>query len=312
MSEPLIADIGGTHSRLARVVGGAVHDLRVYDNAGYGGLEQVLRVYLEDLEQAPPAAAIAVASPVRGDDIRLTNLGWSFSIEALRRRFGFDTLQVFNDFAAVALAVPLLGPDDVRDLGGGAPRPDEPVGVLGPGTGLGVSALVPRGQEWIPVATEGGHVTLPAATPEEARLLDALRRDYGHVSAERLLSGPGLALLYGMLAQDRQAAPSPETITRLAVSGEDIIAVQVLDQFLAMLGTVAGNLALTLGAGGGVYLAGGILPQLADQLAWEGFRERFVDKGRYRDYLEAIPTRLILRPNPALHGLAAYLSGNND
>lgn len=303
--EALIADIGGTHSRLA--LGGAgIHRLRIYDNAGFDGLEAVISAYLDELDVPPAVAALAVACPVQGDAGTMTNLGWSFSAAALRRRFGFGTVYVLNDFAAIAHAVPALEPGDVRQIGGGAGIPGRPAGILGPGTGLGVSGLVPHGDGWIPVAGEGGHVTLAPANDEESRIIERLRRDIGHVSAERLLSGPGLVLLYRLLA-GADTVPDAAAITRLAATGKDATAVRVVDLFLAMLGTVAGNLALTLGAEGGIYLAGGILPKIADRLALSGFRERFVDKGRYRDYLAAIPTRLITLEHPALHGLRALL-----
>lgn len=308
MADRLIGDIGGTHSRLA-LAGAGISKVKVYDNAGFPGLDAVIEDYLRGLDAAerPASAALAVASPVGGDQVRLTNLGWGFSIKDYRRRFGFNALHVLNDFAAAALAIPALGNDDVVAVGGGEAVPGRPVGIIGPGTGLGVAALVPSGDTWIPVAGEGGHVTLPPATDEEDRIITTLRRRRGHVSAERLLSGSGLALLYQVLAGAEAGLPAPEAITRLALSGEDPLAVRALDHFLAMLGTVAGNLALTLGAQGGIYLAGGILPKLAARLQDSLFRQRFADKGRYRGYLEAIPTLLITRDNPALLGLKRYL-----
>lgn len=308
MADRLVADIGGTHSRFA-LAGDGVTAVRVFDNVDYHGLEDVFEAYLQelDLPATPTTAAIAVACPVDGDELTLTNLGWTVSIEALRRRFGFDDLHVINDFAAAALAIPGLGPGDVLAIGGGTPLAGRPVALIGPGTGLGVAALVPCAEDWVPVAGEGGHVTLPAATDEEERIIAALRRELGHVSAERLLSGPGLVLLYRSLAGAADPALTPEAITRLAVRGKDPAAVRAMDHFLAMLGTVAGNLALTLGARGGVYLAGGILPGLAARLQASPFRERFVNKGRYRNYLQSIPTVLITKENPALAGLAAWL-----
>lgn len=304
----LVADIGGTHSRLALAADG-LRAVKVFDNTGFSGLEDVIDAYLQDLDAAarPFTAAIAVACPVGEDTFRLTNLGWTVSTEALRRHFGFEALHIFNDFAAAALAIPGLGQDDVLAIGEGTAVPGRPIALIGPGTGLGVAALVPCGSGWVPVASEGGHVTLAAVTDEEEKLIAALRRKLGHVSAERLLSGPGLVLLYQCVAGTDAAGLTPEAITRLAVSGDDPVAVRVMGHFLAMLGTVAGNLALTLGAQGGVYLAGGILPDLAAQLQASPFRERFMDKGRYRDYLNAIPTVLITKEHPALAGLAAWL-----
>lgn len=309
MDDRLVADIGGTHSRFALAGGNDITSIKVFDNADYRGLQDVIEAYLQelDLPARPTTAAIAVACPVDGDELTLTNLGWTVSIEALRRRFGFDVLHVLNDFAAAALAIPTLGPEDVLTVGGGTAMAGQPVALIGPGTGLGVAALVPCGKDWVPVAGEGGHVTLPAATDEEERIIATLRHRLGHVSAERLLSGPGLALLYGCLARTTDPALTPEAITRLAVSRQDPDAVRTMDHFLAMLGTVTGNLALTLGARGGVYLGGGILPDLAAQLQASSFRERFVDKGRYRGYLQSIPTILVTKENPALMGLATWI-----
>ena len=310
MADRLIGDIGGTHSRLA-LAGAGIRKVKVYDNAGFSGLDAIIADYLDRLDAAdrPTAAALAVACPVGSDRVHMTNLGWGFSIADYRRRFGLDALHVLNDFAAAALAIPALEQGDVVKIGAGEAVPGRPVGIIGPGTGLGVASLVPCGQTWIPVAGEGGHVTLPPATDEEDRIIATLRRRRGHVSAERLISGPGLTLLYQVLAGTEDQAPAPEAITRQALSGEDALAVKALDHFLAMLGTVAGNLALTLGAQGGIYLAGGILPDLAGRLQDSPFRQRFADKGRYREYLEAIPTLLITRDYPALLGLKRYLEG---
>lgn len=307
MSRALIADIGGTHSRLA-LAGDGIEHTEVYDNAGFPGPEAIIRQYLDTVEgESPRVAALAVAGPLDGDGIQMINLGWGFSGEGLRAAFGFQTVHLFNDFAAVAMALPSLTGDEVLTVGGGSARPDRPAAVIGPGTGLGVAALVPCGNDWSAVAGEGGHVTLPAVTEEEGRMIEAARREFGHVSAERLLSGPGLAFMYRILGNG--PSPDPEEITRRAREGGDETAVRVMDHFFALLGTVAGNLALTLGAGGGVYLAGGILPAVPELLRASAFRERFVDKGRYRDYLERIPTRLITREHPALPGLQRFLAG---
>lgn len=310
----LVADIGGTYTRLALLPEAGVPDHVVeYENRAFAGLAELLDAYFDgqDPDRLPGSAAFAVASPVQGDRVRMTNNGWEFSIQEYRRRFGFDALHVLNDFVAVALAIPELAAGDYLGIGGGEVMPDRAIGVLGPGTGLGVSALVPFQKTWIPVAGEGGHVTLAPATDEEGRIIELIRRRIGHVSAERLLSGPGLSLLHQVLVRERGGPAvevEPAEIARLAVMEGDVPAGRTLDIFFAMLGTVAGNLALTLGAGGGIYLAGGILPQLAGPLARSNFRERFMAKGRYRDYLARIPTRLITRKHTALAGLAGYLN----
>lgn len=312
----LIADIGGTHTRAAIKAGAApVAGIRVFKNRDFPGLAELLESYMAALGKPVRlgAGALAVASPIDGDRVSLTNLDWNFSAEALRKRLGLVSLDVFNDFTATALALPSLTDaqrERIGDSAGTGARPNEALAVLGPGTGLGVSGLVPCGDQWAPVSGEGGHMTLATATAEEDRLIDLLRPELGHVSAEKLLSGPGIAEMYRGLARLRGAAPEtlePRTVTARALAGNDPVAAAALDMFFALLGAFAGDVALTLGARGGVYLAGGVLPALADALKKSTFRRRFAAKGRFQDYLEAIPTYLITDPYPALTGLAAWL-----
>ena len=312
----LVADIGGTNSRFAVIEpGGGMVGIETLSNDRFASLDEAIHQYLDSLPAGlrPGAGVLAVACPVSGDQVHLTNRNWRFSVREYAARFSFDYLHVLNDFVAVALAIPVLKAGvDTLQLGGGAPVADRPIGVIGPGTGLGVSVLVPLGGRWVPVNSEGGHVTLPAFDEEEARIIARVRRDYPHVSAERLLSGPGLTLLYQALADlegHAVTAPGPGEITRRDQAASDPLAVRTLDIFMEMLGTVAGNLAVTVGAQGGIYLAGGILPRAPRRLAESGFRRRFIDKGRYREYLDAIPTYLVVKENVALTGLAAYLEG---
>lgn len=306
----LLADIGGTNTRLAVLSpDGREGHAQTCRNADFGSLAALLRDYLSTLpaETRPARGALAVACPVDGDAVRLTNLDWRFSIAELGAALKLAPLHVINDFTAVALAVPRLQPVDWVPIGGGTAVPDSPIGVIGPGTGLGVSGLVPAGGgSWVALAGEGGHASLAAATAQEAAILDALRRRHGHVSAERVVSGPGLLDLYHLMAGKPNQLKSAEEVTGRANDGY-VMAQEALGLFFSFLGNVAGNLALTLGARGGVYLAGGILPRMAEALAASAFRERFVAKGRFRAYLEAIPTRLILAPCPAFKGLAACL-----
>jgi glucokinase len=217
---------------------------------------------------------------------------------------------VINDFAANALAIPHLDASDLTQIGAGSPVVDAPVGLLGPGTGLGVGALIPTPAGTVPVASEGGHVTMAPADVQESAILDLMRKRYDHVSAERPLSGPGLVNLYDALYElaNVPGAPfQPAQITSPRIWDEDARARQATAMFCAMLGTVAGNLALTLGARGGIYIAGGIVPRLGDVFAQSEFRARFEAKGRFRSYLAAIPTFVIVRPLPALLGAAALL-----
>ncbi len=309
----LLADLGATNARFALVGPNGIGDVLVLPAADHPSLAAAARAYLDRVNppQRPRRGAMAVASPITGDAVVMTNLGWSFSIAGLRAELGLDRLEVVNDFTAVALAVPLLGDADRRQIGGGAPVAGMPIGVLGPGTGLGVSGLVHGGGRWIPLAGEGGHVTMPATDEREAAVLEWLRQRHSHVSAERVISGMGLVNLYEALAavdgQTDAAQRAPHHITEAARGGIDPLCTETVAMFCAMLGTVAGNLALSLGARGGVYIAGGIVPRFAEAFAASAFRERFEAKGRLRSYLEPIPTYLVTHAVPAFLGLCAVL-----
>jgi len=309
----LIGDIGATNARFALVLpGGKATPARVCALDDYPSLADALDAYL--IEQSPavrPAEAVlAIASPVTGDEITLTNHAWTFSVEELRRHLGLRRLHVINDFAANAAAIPFLGDDDRIQIGGGAPAGDAPVGIIGPGTGLGVGALAPALGGAVTIAAEGGHVTMSPATAQESAILDLMRKRYDHVSAERLLSGPGLVNLYNTLCElaGTPAAPyTPDQITSPRTWTTDPHTREATTIFCAMLGTVAGNLALTLGARGGIYIAGGIVPKLGAIFAQSEFRSRFESKGRMHGYLAAIPTYVIVRPYPGLLGAASLL-----
>jgi glucokinase len=310
----LIGDIGATNARFALIdAKGAIVGMRVLACDDYPTLEAALAAYLAAERGAAPAeAALAVASPVTGDAVTFTNHPWSFSIAAVRERLSLARLLVVNDSAAIALAVPRLGRDARLVVGGGEPAPDQPIAVLGPGTGLGVSALVPSAAGWLAVSGEGGHATMAPADDRESLVLDRMRRRFDHVSAERVLSGPGLVNLYNTLAEIENvpaASFTPAQIADRRIGESDRIAREALAMFCAMLGTVAGNLALTFGARGGVYVAGGIVPRLGSSFAESRFRERFEAKGRFRPYLAAIPTYVVTDPVPAFLGLAALLEG---
>jgi glucokinase len=279
---------------------GAPERVAILPTAAFAGLEDAARAYLARSGARPRRAAFAVAAPIAGDRVVLTNRDWSFSTEALRARLGLDELKVINDFEAIARALAHLPPAELRQVGGGAAEPGAPVAVLGPGTGLGVSAVV----DGKPLATEGGHVTMPAADEREAEAIARIRARLGHVSAERVLSGPGLQNLYAALA-GTDGAPDPDEITARALAKADAAAEETLDMFCAMLGTVAGNLALTYGARGGVYVAGGIVPKLGTVFDASRFRARFEDKGRFREWLAPIPVFVVTAEAPALTGLAS-------
>ena len=308
-----MADIGATTSRCA-LVNDKGQELapEVFENADYTGVAGVLRVYLQHRRASdqPTRAALAIAAPITGDDVHMTNIGWRFSQDALRRELGLKRLQIVNDFAAIAWALPLLTPADVVQIGGGESVSRATLAALGPGSGLGVSALVPSGDGWAAMSGEGGHVSMPAATREEQDVIAVLRdRFNGHCSAERVLSGPGLVNLYVTLAElAGRGSPTvtPEDVTNLAKQGEPL-ARKTLAMFFAMLGTVAGDLAVTTGARGGLYIAGGIVPRVVEQLGKSEFRHRFEAKGRYNQYLAAIPTFVITAQLPAFRGLKYVL-----
>jgi glucokinase len=310
----LIADIGATNTRCALLdSSGRILATERFKNDDFTGVEHVLEVYLgrRRADDRPRRAALAVAAPVLADEVSLFNRDWSFSQQRLAQDFGLSRLIVINDFAAVAWSLPRLGEPHRRKIGGGEAMPRTPIAVLGPGSGLGVSSIIPGADDWAVAHGEGGHVTLAATTDEEAAVIDVLRMAHGHCSAEDLLSGPGLVTLYTTLGdlagRARPASPlEPAEITAAADEGEPL-ALRAREMFFELLGSVAGNLALTVGALGGVYIAGGIVPRFLDAFAASRFRERFEAKGPYRWYMERIPTYAITEPLPAFLGLRALL-----
>ncbi|WP_119167856.1 glucokinase [Algihabitans albus] len=297
----LIGDIGGTNARFALVRDSGVETLERLSVAAFAKPEAALAKVLAEVEGPVRFGLLAVAGPVSQSGAELTNAGWRFDAEDLASGLGLKKVFLLNDFAAQALALPELSADDLIPLGGPR-RPDTSalLAVLGPGTGLGVAALLP---DDTPLVGEGGHVTLPAVTREEADVLAGLRQRYGHVSAERVLSGEGLVTLYRAVGGTRAGTAAEVTA---AVRLHDPAATKAICFFFAFLGTVAGNVALTFGARGGVYLTGGILPRLVPELRGADLYQRFLSKGRFRSYLEAIPLQLVVHSDPALLGLARY------
>src|SRR6266481_3582905 len=310
----LVGDVGATNARFGLVSpDGAVLHSSNFACADFPEIGLAIEAYLAMRGELPTPrqGALAIAALITGDQIRMTNHPWSFSVSALRDRFGLERLVVINDFTAVALALPRLTPSDRMAVGGGAPVAGRPIGVLGPGSGLGVSGLIPAGSGWVPLAGEGGHVTMAAANEREGAVLELMRRRFDHVSAERCLSGPGLVNLYNSLAAlDRVPAAqyTAAQITDLETAAKDPLCQEATAMFCAMLGTVAGDLALTLGAQGGVYIAGGIVPRLGARFVESGFRARFEAKGRLSPYVAAIPTFVVTHPLPAFLGCVAALA----
>lgn len=313
----LIADVGGTNARFALLEGTRMRDEQVLPCAAYPSLVAAIEHYLQQIDAAdssrrPVQGAIAIAGPINGDHIRMTNHVWQFSAAATRRELRFDRLLFLNDFTALANAIRHLPAEELEVIGGGRPVAGAPIALLGPGTGLGVSGLIPTGEHWIALQGEGGHVTLSVMTEREIAVLGRLHTRFSHVSAERVLSGPGLVNLYQALCELENLVPAaldPADITRRALDGSCPLSLETVSIFCALLGTMAGNLALTLGAVGGVYLGGGIVPQLGRLFTGSHFRDRFEDKGRYADYLSNIPVYLIRSALPAFVGLANSFSG---
>ena len=318
----LLADVGGTNARFAwqAAPGGTIGDVIVLPCADHATLADAIAAYLTKVGRRTPAeCAIAIANPVTGDEVRMTNHHWAFSISALQAQCGFSRLRVLNDFTALALALPTLSRDELRQVGGDAPVRDTAIALIGPGTGLGVSGLVPDGRGgWLPLQGEGGHATLAGRTPREHAVLQQLDARYGHASGERAVSGQGLIDVHQALqAIDTPLQPRRELTAAQIVQGAlehgDAGCLEALDLFCAFLGTAAGNLALTLGARGGVYIGGGIVPRLGDAFDNSPFRSRFEAKGRFAGYLAAIPVFVIdAKQSPALLGAAAALDRHFD
>ena len=311
-SPRLIADIGGTYARFAlETTQGQFEHIASLRCADHVDFHAAIKAYLATLPKVQiQHAGVAIANPVEGDQVRMTNYHWQFSIEEMRQRLGLDTLVVVNDFTALAMALPRLSARDVRQIGGGAANKQSVIGLLGSGTGLGVSGLIPAGEGWIALGTEGGHTSFSPRDEREIALLRFAWKQFQHVSFERLLSGPGLELIYratadfaGRSAEDLQA---PE-ITQRALDGSDPVCVDTLDLFCVLMGTAAANLAVTLGALGGIYIGGGIVPRLGSYFDQSQFRQRFEEKGRFSSYLAAIPTYVITAEHATFIGASAIL-----
>ncbi|HMI37090.1 MAG TPA: glucokinase [Steroidobacteraceae bacterium] len=306
----LVADIGGTNARFGIWYKAALHNEQVYKCGSYPGPAEAAGAYLKQIRAnsslpVPRAAAFAIAGPLLDDRVVITNNKWDFSAAATRHALGLERLILLNDFTALALAVPQLAASERFQVGGAAPLADAAIAVIGPGTGLGVSGLLRESGRWLALAGEGGHATLPVVDAREMAVVTALHQRYSHVSAERILSGDGLELLYRTLAELDGAAvaalPAGE-ITEHALAGTDARCRETVDLFCGWLGNVAGNLALTLGARGGVYIGGGIVPRFGGYFAASPFRQRFEAKGRYAQFLATLPVFVITAKYPALIG----------
>jgi glucokinase len=306
----LLADIGGTNARFALSAGDSHGPVLRLPVAEHATSYDAVAAALERLggTSRPETAVLAFAGPTSEARADMTNAGWTTTADELRRRFGFRHVRLLNDYAALSLGLAHLTDADRRAIGPARPPARGPLAVLGPGSGLGVGALLSEGPRAVALVSEGGHATMPAVDEVEVQIFALLHEEFGHVSAERVLSGPGLVNLYRCVARLDGAAAEPldaAAVTQRGLAGSDPRCTRALEHFCLLLGTFAGNTALTLGAHGGVFLAGGILPRFPDFLAASGFRRRFEDKGRLSGYLAAIPTWLVTRPDAAFVGLCA-------
>ncbi|MDE2427622.1 MAG: glucokinase [Burkholderiales bacterium] len=309
----LLADIGATHARFTLESAPGVFDaVRVLKCDDYTGIIPLVRAYLADHQgQKVHHAAFAIANPIDGDHIQMTNRDWAFSIEDVRREFGLYTLLIVNDFTALAMSLPGLQAKDRMQIGGGMPVAKSVIGVLGPGTGLGVSGLIPTADGFVTLGSEGGHVNFAPCDEREYAILQFAWQEWPHVSTERLISGPGMELIYCALAKRNKKkvkALAAQDIMHGALSDGDALCLETLECFCGMLGSFSANLAVTLGAFGGIYIGGGIVPLMGDWFATSPFRTRFEAKGRFSSYLAQIPTYVITTPNPAFYGVSAILS----
>lgn len=305
----LIADIGGTNARFAYVDdSGNVADIDILACNDYPSLTDAAQAYLGKYKHKTDRAVLAVAAPILGDEIKMINHTWVMSKKKIQSDMNLKDLKIINDFTAIAHGVPLLGQTDIYQLGEGEAQKGAPIGIIGPGTGLGVAAVIfdEKGKP-IPITTEGGHVTMCANTQREWDIIAELKREkYRHVSAERLVSGKGIVNVYQAICTIDGFTPTktePSEITKAGLDRTDPVCVETLDLFADWLGTLAGNVALSLGAFGGVYIAGGIVMKLGEWFKTSRFRESFMNKGRYHGYLARIPTFVITHPHPGFVGL---------
>jgi glucokinase len=308
----LLADIGATYARFCiELVPGRFEHVAVLPCADYPGFTAVVRAYLDSLPDIHPRhGAVAIANPIEGDWVRMTNRDWAFSIQEAQRQLALSTLLVVNNFTALAMSLPSVGPQGRHQVGGGEPQANGVIGLIGPGTGLGVSGLVPSGDRWATLATEGGHVNFAPTDERELRILQYAWKTMPRVSAERLLSGPGLELIYqalcaGQLTEEPHLTAAD--IVARALQGSHPVCVETVDTFCGMLGTMASDLALTLGATGGIFVGGGIVPRLGEFFDRSPFRARFEAKGRFSGYVARIPTYVLTAENPAFHGVSSLL-----
>lgn len=310
----LIADIGGTNLRIGITDQlNQITSIKVYQCNGYSSLQEIVADYIKQMElkDKPLNACFAIACPVEQDQISMTNLPWSFSKTLLQKALGLKSLTFINDYTAIAHAVPMLSDNQKVKIGSGDAVEYAPISICGPGTGLGVANLVNYNKQWISISGEGGHADFAPTTQLEIDILTYLLTKYDHVSYEQLLSGLGLEQIYQALQSinnvARKELSAPE-ITKHATNETCELCRLTLDTFSRILGAYAGNLALTLGSFGGVYIAGGIVPRFIDYFKQSSFRDGFEAKGRFTTFNANIATYVITEEHPGLLGASAYIN----
>lgn len=313
----VVVDLGGTNIRFAvcDLESGTLSQLEEFACANFPTLEEILAQYFSTLQGEVKNLCIGIACPVEGDQVTMTNLSWAFSQKTLKDKFNLNALYVINDYTAISLAVPFLSPEERIQIGGGEAQPEGVKAVFGPGTGLGVAHIIKSADKWISLPGEGGHTSFTVNTREQADILFLLQEQFGHVSAERILSGQGLLNIYQSLctlAQQKPKFDQPKDVSKAGLDGSCDIARRTMDIFCQVMGSFAGNLALNLNCTGGVYIAGGIVMRFIEFFQSSEFRSFFAEKGRFKTQLSAIPTFLITNTNPGLLGATVYLRQELD
>ncbi|SET50533.1 glucokinase [Thalassotalea agarivorans] len=306
----VVADIGGTNIRIGISTGsGIVTRIEKKKCAEYPSLQAVLAEYIEEkgLTEKRINMCLAIACPVENDLVVMTNLPWQFSKTELKQELNLRKLFVINDYTAIAFSVPLLNSKQKVQIGEGTSVPNKPISICGPGTGLGVAHIQPQFGHWHHIACEGGHTDFAPVDETEINILSFLLKKYEHVSYEQLLSGLGLEQIYQAIHPDN-AQRSASEITASALAKDDEVAEETLAQFCRTLGSFAGNLALTVGSFGGVYIAGGIAPRFVEYIESSDFRQRFEAKGRLSSFNQNIPTYVITESQPGLIGASSYIN----
>ena len=311
----LVADIGATNARFALLdTNGQLLNQHKLACVDHPDILSAINAYLSQVSNPViEEAAIAIANPIDGDTVKMTNHHWTFSIEQTRRALKLNTLIFNNDLTALAMSIPKLPAHELRQLGGNTSKQASSLAVIAPGTGLGVSGLIKTGNQWIPLQSEGGHVSLSPGNNREIAILERCWDWYEHVSAERLISGMGYQNLYRAICSLEDVDPenySAVEISRQALAGTDPYCEEALSTFCGLLGSTAGNLVLTLGAFDGIYIGGGIIPGLGSYFESSSFRQRFEAKGRFSERMCQVPAYVIHSEYPVLSGISQSLTNS--